>query len=172
MGWDYQIHNEPILNLTYEYKQRLILLGQRNGACVEAIPSFQSSAGNALANVMIGGQARMGINLPQDFGTTQMQGMAHLPSPHSARPVSEGLGLHVYGSAYLSAVLRNITLDGNTFREGPRVDKLPFVPAAEVGIGIATRHLKLVLAYVVVGKEFKTQRGHEKYGSLGLAYTF
>ncbi len=38
-GWDYQFTNEPVLNLTYEYRHKFRLAGRRDRWSVEALPT-------------------------------------------------------------------------------------------------------------------------------------
>jgi len=54
-GWDYQLENEPIFNLAYEYRHKFQLAGDRERWSVQAIPL----AGGWLGNMLI--QGRRGV---------------------------------------------------------------------------------------------------------------
>ncbi|MCI0537478.1 MAG: lipid A deacylase LpxR family protein [Verrucomicrobiales bacterium] len=62
-GWDYQLHNEPILNLVYEHRRKYRLLGTPRGLAVEALPVGNVMLGNVLAQGQLGGQFRFGYNI-------------------------------------------------------------------------------------------------------------
>jgi hypothetical protein len=51
-------------------------------------------------------------------------------------------------------VLRNLSLDGNTWQDSPSVEEDLFVPAAEVDIVVATRRFTAAFSYVFWGREF------------------
>jgi len=76
----------------------------------------------------------------------------------------------VYASAAVREewVGRNLFLDGSTFRDGPRVQKLAFVPQAEVGAGVRIRWVEIGYRAVYRGREYRTQRRAHGWGSLSL----
>lgn len=167
-GWAHQLHNEPIMNLVLEHRRKFRLLGEPDSFSAEAIPCVDLMLGNVLTQGEIGAQVRLGWNVPDDFGVTSMRGMVHLPPPHRM----PAFGLYVYGGAYMMAVARNITLDGNTWRSSPSVDKEYFVPAAELGVGTGTRHFQAAFSYVFWGREFKGQPDHTEFGAFTFTYVF
>jgi len=172
-GWDYQLHNEPIFNLVYEHRRKYRLLGEPQGFAVEALPAGNIMLGNVLTQGQIGGQFRFGYNIPDDFGTTLMRGMVHLPPPRpSAEAAAPKWGVYFFGGANANIVLRNITLDGNTWKDSPSVDKEWFVPAAEVGMAVATRRFTVAFTYVFWGKEFEGQPDNSEFGAFTVSYAF
>ena len=172
-GWDYQLHNEPIFNLVYEHRRKYRLLGEPQGLAVEVLPAGNVMLGNVLTQGQLGGQFRFGFNIPDDFGTTLMRGMVHLPPPRPpADAAARKWGVYVFGGANANLVLRNITLDGNTWKDSPSVDKEWFVPAAEVGMAVATRRFTAAFAYVFWGKEFKGQSDNSEFGAFTVSYVF
>lgn len=173
-GWAYQLEDEPILNLVYEHRRRLRLAGDARGWSIEALPLVGGMLGNMLTQVQVGGQVRAGFRVPDDFGTTLMRGMTLLPPPrrHDPDGPSSDLGVHLYGGATGNVVLRNIALDGNTFEDGPRVDKKYLVPAGEVGIGIGNRDFQATFSYVIWGEEFEGQEELSQFGALTFGWIF
>lgn len=77
-----------------------------------------------------------------------------------------------FGGAYLEGALRqewvarDLFLDGNTFGEGPRVTKRPFVAQAELGVGFRFRRVEARYRAVWRGREYRTQADPHRYGSL------
>lgn len=172
-GWDFQLHNEPILNLVYEHRRKYRLLGAPHGLAVEALPVGNVMLGNVLTQGQLGGQLRFGYNLPDDFGTTLMRGMVHLPPP---RPPADAAAPHwsvyFFGGGNANFVLRNITLDGNTWKDSRSVDKEWFVPAAEVGMAVSIRRVTAAFAYVFWGREFERQKDYSEFGAFTISYRF
>jgi hypothetical protein len=97
-----------------------------------------------------------------------------MPPPQRAENGNTGSdwGFSIFGGGVATLVLRNITLDGNTFQDSPSVDKNLFVPAATVGISVGNRRFLASFAYVFRGKEFEGQEDISKFGALTLSYFF
>ena len=174
LGWDSQLHNEPLLNLVYEHRRKYSLLGSSRGWSAEAIPTVTAMAGNLLTQAQIGGQLRVGWNLPNDVGVTLMRGMGHLPPPIPT-PLTEApvrLGVLAYGGLHGNLVLHNLTLDGNTWTDSPSVEKNLLVPAGELGFGVVTPRILAAFSYVIFGREFKDQVSNSKFGALTVTYRF
>ena len=173
-GWDYQLNNEPIFNLVYEYRHKFRLLGGPRGLAVEALPTGTVMLGNMLTQGQVGGQVRFGYNLPDDFGLALIGGMGQLPPPRlDPDPrMRAKTGVYVYGGLQGSLVLHNITLDGNTWQDSPSVDKNYLVPSAEVGVAVASRRFLAAFSYVFLGREFKGQPDPSEFGAFTVTYRF
>ncbi len=173
-GWDYQLHNEPIFNFAYEYRHKFQLAGRGEQWSLEGLPLAGGWLGNLLTQGQIGGIARFGYNMPDDFGPTLVRGMDFMPPPQwpATAPLSSTWGFSVYGGAMANLVLRDITLDGNTFKDSPSVDKEFFVPAAGVGLSVGNRRFQASFAYIFWGKQFEGQQEYSKFGSLTVSYFF
>lgn len=87
-GWDYQLDNEPILDLAYEYRHKFHLAGQREHWSAEAFSLTGGWLGNVLTQGEIGGLLRAGYNMPNDFGPTLARGMGtcRRPAETNCRP--------------------------------------------------------------------------------------
>jgi len=168
------LENEPILNLAYEYRHRLRLAGQPAAWAFEAVPIGGGWLGNMLIQGQCGGLLRAGFNMPNDFGPALVRGLGHLPPPRREETAAShsGWGFAVQGGALVNLVLRDITLDGNTFEDSPSVDKYFVVPMAGVGLSVAHRRFQTSFTYVFWGKEFEGQRDYSKFGAVTLSYYF
>jgi len=173
-GWDYQLHNEPILDFAYEYRHKFRLLGQRDTGSVEALPVAGGWLGNMLTQGQIGGVLRAGYNVPDDFGPSLVRGMGFMPPPRNFEPAGSKSewGCSVYAGAFGNFVLRDITLDGNTFQDSPSVDKNFFVPAGGLGASIGNRRIQVSFSFVYWGKEFEGQKENSRFGSVAVSYFF
>ena len=163
-GWGSQLRNEPLLNLMYEHRRKIRLAGRDDGWAAEAIPVVGIMAGNLRSLGHLGGQVRLGYRIPDDFGVTLLREMGDLPPPQPR--AATGLGVFLYGGGGGSLVLHDLTLDGNTVKESPSVDKKPWVPSAMVGMGIGNPHFLATFSFIFSGREFDGQRNAARYGSL------
>lgn len=172
-GWGHQLKNEPILNVVYEYRHRRRLAGSTRGWGAEVIPRAGGMAGNVLVQAGAATQFRVGYNVPDDFGTSLVRGLGSL-SLSGAQPARAGhaFGIYVFATGGANLVARNLTLDGNTFREGPRVQKRPLFPGAELGISLRARSFETTVSYVFWGREYETQPRASQFGSATIGYRF
>jgi hypothetical protein len=174
-GWDYQLKNEPIFNLAYEYRHRFELAGERKHWSAEAIPLGGGWLGNMLIQGQAGGILRAGYNMPNDYGPTLMRGMSFMPPPKQDAPRGSRFsdwGFAFYGGAVGHLVLHDITLDGNTFEHSRNVDKKYFLPMTGVGMSVGNRRLQASFSYVFWGKQFDGELRHSEFGALTLTYLF
>lgn len=173
-GWDYQLKNEPILNLVYEHRRRYTLFESETGWGAEAIPMVGAMLGNVLIQAQADAQFRLGCHLPDDFGTTLMRGLGNLPFPQSraGTPAPQKFGAYLFAGGGANLVAHNLTLDGNSFRDGPSVHEKPFFPAGEFGVSLWTRRFEATFSYAIWGKEFDGQDRISKFGAVAVTYHF
>jgi len=133
---------------------------------------FGASLGNVHTYINAGGQARFGWNLPDDFGISRIR-----PGGERRLPVSDGAGLNhwrffLYADMDGRFVLRNIFLDGNTFRESHSVEKIPFVVQFAVGWVLMYKSLQFSYSHVITTREFSNQPDPHQYASLVFSWSF
>lgn len=167
-GWDYQLDNEPIFNLVYEHRRRYDLVRTESGWGAQFIPTVGGMLGNVLIQAQAGGQLRVGYHLLDDFGTTLMRGLGNLPCPqaHGGRDSGRRFGAYLFAGGGANLVARNLTLDGNTFRDSPSVDKKPFFVAGEFGASVWLRPVQVTFSYVLWGKEFEGQKNDSQFAAV------
>ncbi len=170
-GWSYQLKNEPIINLVYEYRYRFKLTPQDSAFGVEVIPMAGAFLGNYLVQAETDVQLRAGYHLPNDFGTTVLRGSGYLPFPQDDAN-HYAWGFYVFAGAGANLVARNITLDGNTVAKSRSVGKSLFLPMGEFGGSLWTRWFQATFSYIIMGKEFPSQPKREDYGSVILSCFF
>ncbi|MDD5476574.1 MAG: lipid A deacylase LpxR family protein [Syntrophales bacterium] len=176
-GWSNQLHDEPVLNMYLERKRKLLQNRTSGGPGFDVIHHLGVAAGNVFTGVNIGGQARFGWNLPNDFGTYLIR-----PGSDSSAPLDDTdprfnlpmrrLGIHMFLAVDGKAVARNIFLDGNTFRDSHSVDKKPLVADLIGGVGIIIHRFKITYSYVFRTKEFSGQQSDQQFGALSFSFTF
>jgi hypothetical protein len=72
------------------------------------------------------------------------------------------------GSLREDWVLHNLTLDGSTFGDSPRVSKRPFVFQSEVGGGVRFGPVRVEYRAVYRGREYHGGPDSHRWGSLWL----
>ena len=165
-GWQHQIHNEPGLQLALERKWRLSTRHARDGWGADVIPHAGVTAGNIFTYASAGAEVRGGWQLPADFGTNLIR-----PSGDSNSRRAAWTGF-AFLAAEGRAVARDVTLDGNTFRASPHLDKKPLVGDALAGLTFGTRHWQLSYAQALRTKEFKAQIKSSVFGSISTTFYY
>ncbi|HEY6873961.1 MAG TPA: lipid A deacylase LpxR family protein [Geobacteraceae bacterium] len=169
-GWSAQLKNEPVVNLLYEYRHKYRLTPRDAAVGIELIPMGGAFLGNYLTQAEVEVQCRIGYH-PDDFGATVLRGAGYLPFPQE-EGTRHAWGFYAFAGGAANLVGRNLTLDGNTFTQSRSVDKRLFLPAAEFGASLWTRHFQTTFSYVMWGKEFYGQTEREDYGSVLLSFFF
>lgn len=170
-GWDFQLKNEPVVNLLYEYRHKITFTPRDAAVGVELIPVGSAMLGNFLIQAQAEAQFRIGYHLPDDFGATVLRGIGNLPFPQVGG-TRHSWGFYAFAGGSASLVARNLTLDGNTFANSRSVDKRLFLPALEFGASLCTSRFQASFSYVMMGQEFYGQHVREDYGSILLSYFF
>jgi len=165
-GWDNQIHDEPGLNLIYERKWRFSSPEARTDWGIDLIPHAGVLLGNVFTYANAGVTIRAGFALPADFGPNLIRTSADAGSRR------ERFGFFAFLSADGRAVARDITLDGNTFRESPSVNRRPFVFDLMGGIGIGVEWAQLTHTQARRSLEFRGQEKAHDFGSIALSFFY
>ncbi|MFH1496364.1 MAG: lipid A deacylase LpxR family protein [Verrucomicrobiota bacterium] len=176
-GWDHQLKDEPGLNLIYERRHRLVARTLGDTLGVDFIPHGGFSLGNVQTHANLGGVARLGVNLPSDFGVGLSRGgsIGAAPSDDLDPRVAENrdFSLFLFAGAEGRAVARDIFLDGNTWKDSRSVDKEPFVADLMTGFGLIAGRWQLTATFVHRTREFATQADdHTRFGSVTLSAAF
>jgi len=169
-GWDHQLKDEFGINLMVARQWRWNYETGIDGLQYGFVPSVNASLGNVYTYASAGMMARIGSNLNADFGPPRTR-----PAQSGSaffQPEGSGFGWYVFAGAEGRAVARNIFLDGNTWRDGPHVQRENFVGDLSAGVAIMYRRARLTATYTIRSREFETQRGNSQYGSIGVAFRF
>lgn len=169
-GWDHQLRTEPGLELKYARLWRWSpALGLTNH--LDVIPIVGGELGNVQIFATGGATLRLGWHLPTDFGPQIID------SPASANGgltrSSPPAYAYLFGSADGRVVGRDITLDGNSFHDGPSVSKDILVGDLSWGFAVQfLRYFDVSYMRVLRTREFHTQKNDDIFGSLTLKGTF
>lgn len=152
--WRRAIAFEPGVIVRYEERRRASV-GDGDAFGADLIPRAAIVAGNIRTAAEAGFQMRAGWHLSHPWLLT-----TRLPE------------VRLLAGAYGQAVARDIFLDGNSFRPGPRVGHRPFIGGGEAGLTI--RYAALDVGYRAVSESRAWARGPawHPWGSLTGAVTF
>ena len=155
-GWWHQLKDELGFQLGYD-RRHLYRVGEKWSA--HFIPEAGVALGNVRTDFHIGGTIRGGYNIPNEFGL-------------GGSERGTDFGVYLFGSVRGQAVLLDIFLDGNNFRDSHDVDRRPFVGEGRIGLVFATRHMELSLAHVERTTEYDAQKKTDGFNSLTLTVKF
>ncbi len=164
-GWRNQLENEPGLLLLYERKWRLFERIDLGWVQFDAIPHAGVSLGNVLTHANVGGAARLGWDLPDDFGPPSLiQGVMPMDTLRE-----KAISFYLFGSMEGRLVAHNIFLDGNTFRDSHSVDKNHWVGDVALGASVHIGRLQISYSNAVRSREFEGQPHDSRFGSITIA---
>jgi lipid A 3-O-deacylase len=171
-GWDYQLHNEPGVMLTYERKYRF-LAALPGGIAVDAIPGAGVTLGNVMTYGQLGSVFRFGRNLEADFGPSRIRPALSGAGYFNADYLEDPFGFYVYAGVQGRVVARNIFLDGNTWRDSREVDKEDLVGDLTGGIALFwSDAVKLDAGFTYRPPEFDGQDDAAKFANVNLTIGF
>ena len=168
-GWHYQLRNEPGLIIQYERSIKLIPPKSILGLIFDFEPHYGAAVGNVYDFANVGAMARLGFNLPGDYGPMRID--PSLPGSNFFEPTGD-FSAYVFAGVDGRAVGRNIFLDGNTFETSRSVSKLNLVYDYDLGAAITFNAVRLSYTYVIRSREFKTQPNMSKFGAVALSFRF
>ena len=168
-GWEHQLSNELTLDAAMQSRWRFLPVGSRRGMGIELIPHAGAKLGTAQTYAETGAEVRVGWRIADDFGSCQLRDDC---VPDQQFDAAAPFGIHLFTRANGRAVLRNIFLDGNTFRASHSVNKEPFVAIFSAGFAVQYRAFRTTYAYVYQSREYKHQTYNQVFGTLYFSWEF
>jgi lipid A 3-O-deacylase len=182
LGWDNQLHNEPALQLAREQKWRDYrgAGSQIEGFALDSIRSIGLRVGNIETSASVGGEVRIGWNMPNDFGSYPIRPGAENRPPtgrFGGGSLPRGrAGAHLFAMLEGRVVGWDFTLDGNLLRRSHSVTRRPLVAQLATGFSVygpvAGYGLKLAVMRVVRSREFDEQGPRHAFGSIALSVEY
>lgn len=168
-GWDNQLRDEPGIVLTYQRQWRYDLRKSLGRFGFDVLPTAGASLGNIRTQANLGATLRAGYNLGSDYGPPRIR-----PALAGSGILDHGGGMsfYLFGGVEGRAVLRNIFLDGNSFRTSLNVQRKPLVADFQVGAAFRTGDFQLAYTYVIRTEEFDGQQEPQKFGAVSLSVRF
>lgn len=171
-GWDTQVGDEVILNLSYELAYRYPLFYSEYFD-IDVIPSVELAFGNANVFAKLGGLFRMGHNLKTTFLPQGIAGENW--GFQSGRVYGDGPGIYGFLGMYGSYVGHNLFIEGSFFGNNPypiSTELTPFVGSVVGGFSIVSGVMSFTYQVIYSSKEFKAQDGAHGIGSFAFSCSF
>lgn len=171
-GWEHQLKNEPTLEMKYARYWRLTP-NKKVGRFFDFIPHLGADLGNVRIDANAGAFLRFGINLPQDFGISLVEGPAPSIAPIKTEK-GQWFSCYVFAGGEGRVVARDLFLDGNSFADSMSVDKKNVVGDFIFGGGVLLfQHLEASFTGVIRSSRFENQPGaRDAYGSITIKAIF
>lgn len=167
-GWDSQLRDEPGVNLLWERRWRFAPEPLVSDFNVDFSPNVAVSVGNIFTYASVGGVVRIGQDLQADWGAPRIR--PALAGSGYFQPNS-GFSWYLFAGVEGRGVLRDATLDGNSFRSGPSVDKDAFVADFQAGIAVAVESVRVAFHYDIRTREFEGQ-GPVRFGGVSVSIRY
>ena len=166
-GWDYQLPDEPAMNLNLEFKRRFDLDGGKRNLR-DLIARGQLQLGTLRTEVVLGVQYRWGWDLDRSWGHGTIR------HSNAYQPV-EGFNLPTDGpmisswfflDAQTEVIVRNYATDGTNFVNSRSVTRRPVVLQLSAGTTFHFYHLSGTYFLSLRTKDFETQEDFHCFGGL------
>ncbi len=164
--WDTQLPNEPAAILSYQHTWRYHL-GTFGDLTTEIFPHIGVAVGNVYDYTAAGLTIRFGDNMPLDYGPRRV-----LPGIQGSGAFSQtnNFGWYYFIGGEVRSVIRNIFIDGATFRDSRSVERNPMVVDAQFGWALVWKNTRVSMTHVMRSKEFERQTKPDFFGSLDLSF--
>lgn len=170
-GWDHQLRDEPGLQFIFERKWRSppATADSQGKYEIDVIPHISASLGNVMTDVGVGGLARFGRSLQDDFGPPRIR--PGLPGSETFN-IRGKFDWYLFAGLEGRAVARNIFLDGNTWKDSHSVVRRPFVADFQVGLALLFERARVTYTHVITSPEFTEQKQWDQFGALTVSVAF
>lgn len=171
-GWEYQLENEPALILSYQRVwPEAWSSDQLPPVYLRLMPHLGANFGNVYTHAAFGGTLQI---TPKDnvWQNPPLRIRPAIPgNSFFATPDGEFSWSFFLGGEQ-RIVARNIFLDGNSFKDGPSVDKNYLV--TDLNAGVTTGYGDIQLAYTLNwrSKEFKNQDEAALFGAVSFTVRY
>jgi hypothetical protein len=164
-AWRFQLEGEPTLEIQYQRTWRV----WRSDGWLDAdlLPKAGFALGTAHIFANAGLMARIGFNLPRDFGPSLGDPGLMGSTPFAS---DDGFAFYLFAALDARAVAHNMFLDGGTFRDGPSVGSRTFTGDAQLGFVALWSGVRVTGSYVFRGDDFRGQVGDDAFASLTLSF--
>lgn len=170
-GWDHQLRNEPGLMISTQRLWPEAYTAEIGDLHFRTSPYVGGTVGNVYTYANTGFILQL---VPKEYKWQSL--------PPRIRPAMPGSGYFsvpedtfswsIFAGLEGRAIGRNIFLDGNTFRDGPSVDKKYFVGDANIGVAFTYGRTQMTYTLNWRSEEFDGQDKPDLFGAIGLGYRF
>jgi lipid A 3-O-deacylase len=169
MGWDTQMPNEPVINITYT-AAHLAAAGSAGGSAEwRVVPLGTVGLGTYFTGVGGGVYGEIGWNLVDALGGTGLRNGFNAASTVGVGPVT-GWSVAFFGGLGGYGVAHYLPLDGTVFHDSRSVDSEPFIGTGSLGVSVRHGGFALGLAATFFTDTFSEQRESAAFGTLSMSW--
>jgi hypothetical protein len=166
-GWDNQIGNEAGILVSRESRWRAAA-GRIGGEWGwDLLPRARVRVGNVRTDAGLGAEARLGWNLPRDFGSMPVDSFGLSKGFPSPRPWAA-----VYARFEGRAVAYDVFIEGDVHGSSPSVTPERFPYASTGGLAVGYGPISATFEQHWVSPEFRERGRHHRYGTLMLSWAW
>ncbi|MCO7224290.1 lipid A deacylase LpxR family protein [Pleionea sp. CnH1-48] len=162
-GWDYQLKNEPIVNLSRARFWRL-LHSDSHSMELDMVGGLEGALGNFDSHVEVSGFLRWGQQLESSYPTVALVGN------REANPMAHSGGYFVYVGAGVGYVFNNLFIDGNYLRDSPGIELEHERNFLAVGAAFSGEEWGISINYVDFGSFSSDSGGQQRFGSFSFLW--
>ena len=168
-GWDNQLENEPAAMFAGSWTRRFAHGENADGLQGDLLGGISGWMGNVLVRGRVGGEARVGLALPRDFGFDN--GDRPVGRADDSTRGGKDRWVYAFAGADGDLVLHDLFLDGNTFADSQSVDRIPLVGQLRAGAVACWGAWSLGYSWTLRGPEFEENRSTHPYGVVFLNWS-
>ncbi len=165
MGWDYQLHNEPVFALQARRSWRYEI-ENGDGHGVDFIGILEASGGNYTSYVAGTYMIRWGLNLERSHAAISVlpgRGVNPLAGTNSEE-------YYIFFGVQPRYVFNDIFVNGNTFRDSPSVTLKNEQLIYSTGFVWNWKDWGLLFSLAETTSTFEERKGNARFGSLSISY--
>jgi lipid A 3-O-deacylase len=155
-GWGGQLPFEPDVAASWYHARELIAPRSAAARFVHVAPYGHATIGTLQTSIAVGGSMTIGINPRPAW------------QPTFRRLPVRTVGLYVGVDVQSALVLRNLFLDGDTFRSSSSVTRNPLVGQVSGTLGLSLGRVRAEWCIVHLSREYTTQSTPHTYSRLTL----
>jgi len=167
-GWEHQLHNELVFNLMYERRMPFYMGQLERGFNYQWISIQQVGLGT----INTGAEVSLALLITKNSTDKSHKIQSSITQSTYLFRSDLSQGFYALLGVTGRITLRNIFLDGNTFRDSPSVEKELLSAGIFYGVGYARRKWSISANWVREGKRFETQNEGLNYGSITVTYRY
>jgi len=169
-GWDNQVDEQFAGELDYRRVWRTFAepIGGSSWS-YQFLPEAGVRLGNLKVDARVGATARIGFNLPDDFGPARKWGVID----HGAAGVGDQ-SLYLFTRVGGEYVAHDLLIDGNTDATDSQADIMPLVGQISAGVRYRYHGFEVGWQYTAESRRYREQQRGHSYGSwiIGWAFDF
>lgn len=170
-GWDTQLPNEPVVNLTYTVAHLAAAGRAGESAQWRVVPVATVGLGNYFTGAGAGVYGEVGWNLVEALGVPALRSGLNAASTVGVGPLDRW-SVSFFGGVGGYGVAHYLPLDGTVFRDSRSVESKPVIGMGSVGFCLRRDEFTLSLALTHFSKTFDTQRKRTDFGTMSASWVF